>query len=653
MELIPKSSPEYFLIKKEYDSVITNITREKKYDKFIGGLPITIERKDMFTIISKDMDKNYRYSITQKVDGTRVLLFANFKTEDSTRNICFIDRNNDFYILKNYMRESLPTFNGPKLLIDGELVCFNKQNEIVSPTEKYYDIKSFSFMSFDILYGPISIEYEGPPYNKKLNIGSEGAFCGPIGGKSWNYNRRYDILYSLLVPNERNNNTPLLSLAFKDISWFVPEIKPLYFINNLKTAKKIYSEGDGFFQKSLVDYRKKYYNNINKLREENGSIKKAEYINISLDGLIFTPFNTEYVIGGVWKKFLNIQFKWKPVSHQSIDFQILNQKGSNESILQVQRQGKLTTFTTKIKGKIKPATTLNKLNNLNGKIAEFSYNNKTNKFELLNIRKDKTMPNSLTTALNVMNAVKYPIDLNIIKSFFIIEKLNEIGLKNVMQYLTKNQLIRCSLENKSIKLFDNDTHNKLIEQINEHQTNNAYELEIRLGFIESDKFQTKLPFNMYKQIIDILSYNNIKWTYSVYMDMFKGDIRSRYLHLQDLNSYIIVGNIKKETLKNVSIDTKYIYNIDLRFSLSNEKETDTKITNDNAELILIKKRYSFNVGHISIDCTEVSNYDKITKKETTHNYLVEFEILDRKSKSDIVLDNTINLIRQILNSMND
>ena len=183
MEKIPKGSPEYFLIEKEYNNLVNNITRETNYKSFLGGLPVTLERKDIFTIISKDFKGDYRYSSTQKVDGTRLLLFANFKTETGLRNITFIDRNNDFYTLKNRTRDNLPNFNGPKILIDGELVTFNNENQLISPNTNYSNIKMFSFMAFDILYGPIEINYSGPPNNKRLNIGSEGSMAGPIGGK--------------------------------------------------------------------------------------------------------------------------------------------------------------------------------------------------------------------------------------------------------------------------------------------------------------------------------------------------------------------------------------------------------------------------------------------------------------------------------------
>ena len=126
MERIPKGSPEYFLIEKEYNSLIENITREKDFKPFIGGLPVTLERKDLFTLVSKDIKNNYRYTVTQKVDGTRMLLFAGYKELSGRRKIVFIDRNNNFYLPKNFDRINLPDFKGPRLLIDGEILVFDK-----------------------------------------------------------------------------------------------------------------------------------------------------------------------------------------------------------------------------------------------------------------------------------------------------------------------------------------------------------------------------------------------------------------------------------------------------------------------------------------------------------------------------------------------
>ena len=68
MEKIPKGSPEYFLIEKEYKSLVTNITREKDFKPFIGGLPVTLERKDVFTILSKNIASLWEPVISSRLE---------------------------------------------------------------------------------------------------------------------------------------------------------------------------------------------------------------------------------------------------------------------------------------------------------------------------------------------------------------------------------------------------------------------------------------------------------------------------------------------------------------------------------------------------------------------------------------------------------
>ena len=667
MEKIPKGSPEYFLIEKEYKSLVTNITREKDFKQFIGGLPVTLERKDIFTILSKDLSGNYRYSATQKVDGTRLLLFANFKKETGLRNITFIDRNNDFYTLKNRNREPLPDFYGPKVLIDGELVTFNNENQVTNPTDKYYNIKMFSFMAFDILYGPISIEYSGPPNQKRLNIGSEGSMAGPIGGKMWPYQKRYDILYQLIVPNELNDFRPILSLAFKDTGWFVPEIKPIFFINALRTTKKLYESGNpkAFFQENLIKFRQTFYKLINE-QIRTKQTEHAELLNVSLDGLIFTPFDTEYVLGGPWKKFLNTQYKWKPEEEQSIDFAIFKETQKQESryVLKIRKGPNLTIFTVRKNQSYVPAevtkessTELARSKTRDGTIGEFVYNMSKQQFELLRLRRDKDSPNALSTAINVMNAIKNPVDLEIVKKFFIVNKLNEQGLKQLLRYMTKSQMLRCMVNNNKLDIFNNQIKNQLSEQIKKFKTNNAYEYEIRFGVIEPQKFQGNLPFNLYKQIIDIISllYKNVKVEYSVFYDLYSRNIRTRYLYLEDLKSTIKLASIEKQTIENVNIDLKYLYNLDLRFSLSDEKHTTEIVTKQNANLVLEKKRHSFNFGNIfSLDVTEIVKINKNNDNEVREapKYQVELEIKNRTLSEEELIDKITNQLVIIMGLIN-
>mgnify|MGYP000851198644 CR=1 FL=1 len=642
MELIRPSkdkNSEYFKIKKEYLEVIKNIAGKNEYLKyvqdfsetektpdstFIGGLPITLERKDIFNIMSKDIKGNYRYSVTQKADGVRVLLFSCYKTESGGRKMCFIDRKNNFYTLKASKREELPTISSklPKLLIDGELIIYDKNNQTTTDlSTKYYSIKSFSFMAFDILYGPISIDYSGIFDDKRLNIGSEGAMAGPIGGSRWPYFRRYNILNLLIVPNELNDYRALLSNSFKECDWFIPEIKPLIFINSLQIKKTLYSQ-NGFFQKNLSEFRKEFYDLINL---DDYRTKKMEYIPVKLDGLIFTPFNTEYIIGGAWKRYLNIQYKWKPIEEQSIDF-LIDYSGKTV-VLKMKSGSGYIPFTVK-RNIPYPVEPFQKVKS--GTIGEFTLVNE--KFKLKNIRTDKTEPNSKSTAINVFNSIKKPVNIDIIKMFFIIDKLDNIGIKTLMQYLSKSQLINCSINNNKMNIFNEKNKLSIINNLNEFKKYDNYEYEIRIGYIEQTKFQPNLPLTLYKRIMDILVNNNFKFEYYVLNDYYKDSVRSRYLYLQDLKSETLLNSVIKSKIDNSDIDLKYIYNFDLRFSLSNEKSTDIIVKNNNYSLRIEKKRTSFNLGILQVDCTEIRKFNSDNLTFGPSSYQIELEIADRKAE---------------------
>ena len=203
-------------------------------------------------------------------------------------------------------------------------------------------------------------------------------------------------------------------------------------------------------------------------------------------------------------------------------------------------------------------------------------------------------------------------------------------------------------------LLSTETKSKIINQIELFQKNSDYEFEVRLGIIEPKKFQSNLPFSLYKQIIDILSLNSIKWNYTTFMDYFKDSKRSRYLYLEDLGNYVHEATIIKDKKENIDFGSKFIYNVDLRFSLANEKVlTQEKITRDNAEMILIKKRFTFDFDILNIDCTEISVFDKVTNKGTTKNYQIEFEVKNRAGTAEEIIEKVIKVITNILNNINN
>ena len=640
MELIrekdPTTSFKYKKIKEEYSKVIYNITRDENYTKFIGGLPITLEKKDCYNLFSKDINNNYRYSITQKVDGIRVLMFASYKSESSKRQICFVDRENNFYELKNEKNNSLPDFGGTRFLIDGELIIFLKDGRTTNDmSTKYHQVKSYAFMAFDILYGPTRIEYLGVFDNKQFVTDTEGALSGKLGRDKSPYVKRYEILYKLIVPPEieKKNKSdeldykslikyteyiPTLTNTFNDCDWFTIELKDTFHIDTLsKKDNNIYK----YYEEQLHEKRKKFYELINKTKS-----KKSKYKQVKLDGLIFTPYDTNYVIGGAWNEIHNVQYKWKPPEEQSIDFYIDYLNG--KVILKViDKDRSLVSFDELIEEEY----IIDKFDKVKeGTIGEFTYSKGI--FKLKNLRKEKKTPNAKITALNVFRAINNPINLDKLKFFieFFTTK-NEKRLagikKRLIDYMPINKISYCYFNNNKNKLFSKELIEKIKTDLELFKQNNDYEFEIRLGYLnklDSERYNyvTDLSFNLYKKVIDYLGYNNIPYKYSVYHDLSSDGIRSRYYYINEIKSFIHLETIKKNKIDNIDINLKHIFNNDIRFSLSEEEKISTQLTK--SDLILEKLRYSFMFNNISIDCTEIINMK--TKKK---NYQVELEIKNK------------------------
>ena len=227
-------------VEEQFQKLVTKfLSKNDNYDmkKFIGGLPITLERKDMNTLMLKGKNGKNKYTVTQKVDGTRVLMYIGPDEKIASvkqRTVCFIDRNMKIYTVRNDNRDILPYVNTREMLIDGELVFFDRDGE----SHKELDskkVKGISFMAFDILFGPETIDISSD--GSKI-VGQEFSFTVPEDGKlktlPWEYISRYDILYNLIQPTPMNKSEPILTEAFKGVNWFNIEVKPIYFLETLK-----------------------------------------------------------------------------------------------------------------------------------------------------------------------------------------------------------------------------------------------------------------------------------------------------------------------------------------------------------------------------------------------------------------------------------
>ena len=318
MELLRDKS-----VKERFEKLIKNsLARNPDYDmkKFIGGLPVTLERKDMSTINTKKPDGQSKYVVTQKVDGTRMLMYiAPSGDGGSSKIVCFIDRNMEIYIVRDSRQDNLPYINSREMLIDGEVVFFDKKGESHKELNPSL-VKGVSFMAFDILYGPNDIDIK----DEEKIIGQDSSMTVPESGglrtQPWPYINRYDILYKLIVPSTVNNNEPILTSGFKGVEWFNVEIKPIYFLNEIKGERILYSQnGQGYLQHLLKTHRINFYKDINSKFKK--SVTNFTSQVLKLDGLIFTSVDTLYTIGA-WNKSGMVQYKWKPITEQTVDLQI-------------------------------------------------------------------------------------------------------------------------------------------------------------------------------------------------------------------------------------------------------------------------------------------------------------------------------------------
>ena len=668
MELIKDPS-----IIRAYNEFVENMITRVPTTKFIGGLPITLEKKDMGTLVDKNIDGKYKYSVTQKVDGSRYLMYITSTPSDNNRKIYFIDRENKMYSLNNISRRGGTATASPlhenlspssifyskgKMLLDGELVFFDESGSSNTSLDPL-SVKGVSFMIFDILYGPSWVNYTGVDGVKKIELGNDASMAGPIGGPMWTYLNRYDLLNSMIVPivptreGELPDFNPPLTDLFRNITWFNGELKPLYLIDSLSMYKiNIYSltSDQGGLQKDLSKLRRGYYELIGRMFKKPVSIFTKSPVKI--DGLIFTPINAEYTIGP-WNKPQNVQFKWKPPNEQSIDFLIKktkNMNGGNHIVDLLVLKGNNNFVPFRVtngftaQGLI-PSDKYNDVNNLQFKpdkslktftIGEFVYIG--NYFVLKNFRKDKLYPNAMRTASNVWNSIRQPVDINDIYYFINLATINKEQMRKVLYYIPEKTLTECKLLNTTGSLISQSDLAQINEQYAQFQKNKDYEFEFRLGNITQYNFDTNISIETIISSLTLLRTLNWVVSFNKYVDVFNDKLRTRYSYSDELKTFIAQSTINKISISNVDISLKEFYNLDVRSALSNEqiatKEETTDLSVPTSQKALQKERQTFMAPDRTfvIDATTIQhgtfknrNFKGIGNK----TYQLEVEILDR------------------------
>ncbi len=633
-------------VEQQFQKLVTKfLAKNENYDmsKFIGSLPVTLERGDMTHLMTKGRDNKSKYTVTQKVDGTRVLMYIGPDSETSSvkqRTVCFVDRNMKIYTVRNDTRDILPYVNTREMLLDGEIVFFDQDGVAHKELESRY-VKGASFMVFDILFGPENIDISSE--DEKI-IGQEFSFIVPEDGNlktfSWQYISRYDILHKLIIPSRFNKSEPILTEAFKSVNWFNIELKPIYFLESLKSRRILYNESKtGYLQTLLSGNRRDFYNFLMKTygKQINVFIKKT----LKLDGLIFTAADTLYTIGS-WDKLLTIQYKWKPSNEQTVD--LLVRKVSPQSGgLFVSKGGNVESYQVNYKQVIVQVPQSIKDND----VAEFSLD-QSGKFIFKEIRKDKKTPNALRTVLNVINSFKNPVNINDLYYFLnLSENSSKAEIKKVLEYSTKTRLLQCVANYKTINLLESRQLTLINDMIKNVNVNKEIEVELRFGILKQS-FNPKIAKHSFIDILRKVESFGFRKTVDDFIDVYSENIRTRYIFSNEFGKYIFFDSIIKNRISKIDITMQSVINYDVRIAMSSEVKV--KQYNSAGESYR-KYRMSFTEpgGLFRLDFTAITPGDYfdrsfVMNKNSNETFQIEIEFL----KSDIDVNNLFKFITQML-----
>tara|TARA_Y100000741_G_C18262025_1_gene560826 strand:- start:3763 stop:5691 length:1929 start_codon:yes stop_codon:yes gene_type:complete len=615
-------------IEEQFQKLVTKfLSKNETYNmkKFIGGLPVTLERKDMNTLMLRGKNDKNKYTVTQKVDGTRVLMYIGPDSETASvkqRTVCFIDRNMKIYTIRNDTRDILPYVNTREMLLDGELVFFDKEGNSHKELESR-NVKGVSFMAFDILFGPETIDVSSD--GTKI-VGQEFSFIVPEDGKlrtmPWQYINRYDILYNLIMPTQMNKSEPILTEAFKGVNWFNIEVKPIYFLETLKDRQNIYNEsGRGYLQTILSTERKNFYEYLHNKHTKHINIftKKA----LKLDGLIFTASDTLYKIGS-WDTVMTTQYKWKPANEQTVDL-LINKTTNTSATVYLSIGGEIVPYQEKY-NEVQvtvPYWVPDKV------VAEFGLD-KDGKFTFKSIRKDKNHPNALRTVLNVINSFKNPVDINDLYYFLNIQETSDKKIiKRVLQYASKTKLLQCITKKDSINILEPiqvETINNLIKSVN---TVKDIEVELRFGIV-GKTFNPRISSSEFINMLNKVESYGYKKEIEDFVDVYKDSVRTRYIFSKDFGKYIFYDSIEKSRKSNVDIIMKNIMKFDIRIAESLEKKVN-KYNSEGDSYRKYRTSYTEPTGLFRIDFTSISPGIYVDRnfipKDSSETYQIEIEFL--------------------------
>ena len=195
------------------------------------------------------------------------------------------------------------------------------------------------------------------------------------------------------------------------------------------------------------------------------------------------------------------------------------------------------------------------------------------------------------------------------------------------------------IEPKQLQLI-----NDMIKNVN---VNKEIEVELRFGLI-TQRFNPKISRIDFLNIMRKVE--NYKFTKSIddFVDIYKENIRTRYIYSKDFGRYILLESIIKNRISNVDISMKELLNHDVRIAMSSE----VKVKKYNIEGDTLRKyrtSYTEPGGLFRLDFTAITGgeySDRIFKqsRDTSETFQIEIEFL----KNDIDVNNLFKFIINML-----
>ena len=490
-----------------------------------------------------------------------------------------------------------PKLNGTAVFIDRSMnfhetflqYSYTSSNICLFDGEMYENV----FFVFDIIY-----------YN--------GYIC------EYSFETRLRTLQELLISNRDRFTDQVVSYFLKNA--------------NVHLIPKLYMELNGFKEMINIDlynFVVEYFSNNPVL---NGLPLKFP---LKCDGLVFTPRFTRYILADNWKYPGNILYKWKPPSHETIDFILQKKHTVTVGIVENSYNKKVIFKTNENRCAIVEHSILNPDKNT---VYECAYNSKRKTFYVLRERTDKyNKPNTLRTAKAVWKLLSNPVDINLLLPI----ALNTLTSTQLSFVIPLWQYKLLDIKSSMNIIFDYDT---VINRFNKQNGRKGIfnEFEIRIGKMTETKFLSCIRYQHFKWLEYSLNSLNIPFTYHEYTDVFDNDgTRSSYS-----NASIICIKKQRQDIKTMlTTDTDFGYHI--RIAISTEQYNNIKhqtlndhLNDPNMTFYRIKKRktYTF-TDNFQIDMTECK-----TQSQTT--YEVEIEL--KKYRNTIHIDELNNVLFFVL-----